>query len=260
MDLLRGLPEPERATSGQGCIMVKHAAWIALALGIAALASCGNSDRLCDVEPDYPDIPGLVVFYQFHGNRRNAVADAHHGSEGGVVEYIPDHRGIANSAVSVDGDTIRIADHPDLDITGAITIAAWVKPEVSGNHFAAIADKFYLRAYSFGLDGAARPDTVSVIAFIAGQPFASKEVVPFAMGTWTHIAFTYDEQLEEGKFYVNGLPAGSMSHDPRIGRSSQDLQIGVTMFDYAYSGAIDQLAIFDRALTAAEVHSLYAFE
>jgi hypothetical protein len=240
--------------------MVKHPAWIALALVMAAFAACANSDRLCDVEPDYPDISGLVVFYQFDGNLRNAVADIHHGSEGGAVQYVPDHRGIANSAVSVDGDTIRIADHPDLDITGAITIAAWVKPEVSERHFVAVADKFFLRAYSFGLDGAAGRDTVSVIAFIAGQPFSSDRVVPFATGTWTHIAFTYDEGLEEGKFYVNGLPAGSVFHRVRIGRNTMDLQIGVTMFDYAYRGAIDQLAIFDRALTAAEVHCLYAFE
>lgn len=99
-----------------------------------------------------------------------------------------------------------------------------------------------------------------MIAFIAGQPFASHEVVPVATGTWTHIAFTYDEELGEGKFYVNGLPAGSMLHDPRIGQTSVDLQIGVTMFDYAYRGAIDQLAIFDRALTATEVRCLYTFE
>jgi hypothetical protein len=240
--------------------MLKRSAWIVVAFVMAALVTRCDSDRLCGPETDYPDIPGLVVFYQFDGNLMNAVADVHHGSAGGTVYYGPDHRGIVNSAVSVDGDTIRVADHPDLDITGAITIAAWVRPRVSADSYVAVADKFLLRAYSFGLAGTIRPDTVCVIGVIAGQPFASQPVVPVGTGIWTHIAFTYEEEFGEGKFYVNGLPAGSDSHKRRIGQTTQDLLIGAPTFAGAYRGAIDQLAIFDRALTATEVRCLYAFE
>ncbi|MFZ1947798.1 MAG: LamG domain-containing protein [bacterium] len=227
---------------------------------MVALAACCNSERICDIGEDYPDIPGLVVFYEFDGNLMNAVADIHHGSEASGVQYVPDHRGVANSAVAVDGDTIRVADHPDLDITGAITIAAWVFPQLSDPGFVPVADKFLLTAYSFGLAGATRPDTVCVMGIIAGQPFASHAAVPSGRGIWSHIAFSYDEATGEGKFYVNGLPAGSMSYKRRIGQTSEDLRIGSAMFDDGFRGAIDKLAIFNRTLTAAEVRCLYAFE
>jgi hypothetical protein len=233
---------------------------MACALVLASASGCGNSDGDGNGQLAYPDIPGLVVFYKFDGDLSNAVADIHHGIEGGTVEYVADHRGTANSAVSVDGDTIRVADHADLDITGAITIAAWVKPEVSNHAFAAVVDKDYLSAYSFGVHGGVGPDTVRVIAFILDQLFESDEVVPFATGTWSHIAFTYDEAVGEGKFYVNGAFAGSTAHDVAIGASDAELRIGVSTYGDTYSGAIDQLAIFERALTAPEVHSLYAFE
>jgi hypothetical protein len=239
---------------------MRRLAWIAWGLLALAVIGCGGSDGDGNGGPEYPDIPGLVVFYRFEGNLENSVADLHHGVPDGTVAYVADHRGTANSALSADGDPVRVADHADLDITGAITLAAWIRPDISDQAFASIVDKDYFTGYSFGMNGGVAADTVNLTAWVSGSWFASDDVVPFATGAWSHVAFTYDEETGEGKFYVNGEYAGGTPHDVAIGVNDVDLHIGVAYHGDTYRGAIDELAIFNRALTAAEVNQLFEFE
>jgi hypothetical protein len=235
--------------------------WITCGLMLFAVAGCDNSDNDGKEEPGYPDIPGLVVFYDFNGNLDNAVADIHHGVKASAVEYVADRWANSTSAVLADGEPIVVADHADLDITGGITLAAWVRPEPADQAYSAVVDKDYLTAYSLGMyGGIASPDTVHLTAYIADQSFGSSEVVPLGTGVWSHVVFTYDEESGEGKFYVNGVLAGSSTRDVAIGTNDVDVYIGKAYHGDTYLGGIDQVAIFNRALTAEEVNDLLAFE
>jgi len=235
--------------------------WIACGLILSAAAGCGSDgDADGDGAVQYPDIPGLVAFYRFDGDLNNAVSDIHHGTASGTAVYVADHRGTANSAVQVDSDTIKVADHAELDITEALTISAWVKPGLTVYAFATLVDKAYLSAYSFGMGGASAPDTVSLEAFLAYQGFLSDEVVPIGTGAWSHVAFTYDAGTGEGKFYLNGALVGGESHGVAMTGTDSELRIGTSIYADKYKGAIDQLALFNRALTAGEVTELYTFE
>ena len=232
------------------------------ALVVLGMVGCSSDTSPAgQTRPEYPDIPGLVVFYNFDGDLENSVSDLHHGTMGGEAVYIPDHNGTAASAVLVTGDTILVADHPDLDITGSLTLAAWLRPEPSPYAFAAAVDKdYYTAAYSFGIHGAAAADTVTLMVFLVGQGFWSDEVVPTGTCTWSHVAFTYEAPTGKGKFYFNGAPAGSTVHEVEMTASGEDLRIGTSKYRDKYEGAIDQLAIFNRALTPAEVTELFTFD
>lgn len=211
-------------------------------------------------EAEYPDIPGLVVFYNFDGDLENSVSNLHNGTMAGEPVYIPDHLGTAASAVDVATDTILVADHADLEITGSLTVAAWLKPGLSPYAFAAVVDKdYYTAAYSFGIQGADDADTVRMEAFLVDEGFWSDEIVPVGTDEWSHVAFTFEVTSGKGKFYFNGAPAGSTMREVTMTASEEDLRIGTSKYRDKYEGAVDQLAIFNRALTPEEVNELFTF-
>jgi hypothetical protein len=225
------------------------------------MVGCSSDTSPDDTEQaEYPDIAGLVVFYDFDGDLNNAVSDLHHGTTAGEIVYVADHMGSAASAVAVANDTIHVADHPDLDITGSLTLAAWLNPDPSPYAYAAFVDKdYFLTSYSFGIHGASGADTVTMVAFLVDEHFWSDEVVPVGTGEWSHVAFTYSAASGKGKFYFNGAPAGSTVHQVAMTASGEDLRIGTSKYRDKYRGAIDQLAIFNRALTPEEVNELFTF-
>ena len=233
-----------------------------LTMGLLLIVTACGSSTGPDGPPvgHYPDMPGLVVFYNFDGDLRNAVSNRHHGAALGEITYVADHRGSANSAVYTIGDTIRVADHSELDITGAISVAAWVRPLLTSSGLAAVVDKGYLEAYAFGTGGANEPDTVPMHAVIAYRGLSTDPIVPIGTGEWSHIAFTFDGASGEAKFYLNGAFAGVDTSSVTLGANDGDLLIGRSRYHDRYTGAIDQLAVFRRVLTPEEVADLFAFE
>lgn len=233
-----------------GCVLI--------VLGVVGCSSDTSPDTREQAE--YPDIPGLVAFYDFDGDLTNSISELHNGTTAGEIAYVHDRMGTAASAVTVTNDTIHVADHPDLDITGSLTLAAWLNPDPSPYAYACFVDKdYYLAAYSLGIHGASGADTVTMVAFLLDEHFWSDEVVPVGTGEWSHVAFTYSAPTGKGKFYFNGAPAGSTVHEVTMTASGEDLRIGTSMYRDKYKGAIDQLAIFDRALTPEEVDELFNF-
>jgi hypothetical protein len=84
------------------------------------------------------------------------------------------------------------------------------------------------------------------------------EKPPFEKGKWTHVAFTltqFNSGKPEGvaKLYLDGRPAGQLS--PRNQLFTWDVEKSAIMLGLGYIGSMDDLAIFDRSLTAEEIAS-----
>lgn len=76
------------------------------------------------------------------------------------------------------------------------------------------------------------------------------------VGVWTHLAGSYDPATQELRFYVNGSLQGT-STVPGGWKSAGDFQIGRGLWagehrSY-FHGSIDEVAVWQRELTAAEV-------
>jgi hypothetical protein len=67
------------------------------------------------------------------------------------------------------------------------------------------------------------------------------------------------EETDRYRFYHNGALIDSGLHLGTIGTSDEDLRIGRAFAGDGYKGKIDEVAIFDRALTASEIHEFYLF-
>ena len=76
------------------------------------------------------------------------------------------------------------------------------------------------------------------------------------VGAWTHVAGTYDGTT--AKIYINGVQDASQAYSSPISTDDNPLHIGLYGSPAVYfNGLIDELEIFDRALTPEEVGSIY---
>jgi hypothetical protein len=87
--------------------------------------------------------------------------------------------------------------------------------------------------------------------------FASVIAGSVPLGQWSHLACTYDRQ--NLRLYVNGIQVGStVATQPIPGPTLNNLYIGAEEFSYDknFFGLIDEVAIYNRALSAAEIQAI----
>lgn len=95
---------------------------------------------------------------------------------------------------------------------------------------------------------------------LAEKPLIRVERPPFRRDNWVHVAFTW-EKFNTGKadgvvsLYLDGQPKGQMS--PRQQTYTWEKGKSLIMLGFSYTGWLDDLAIFDRALSASEVKTLH---
>jgi hypothetical protein len=91
------------------------------------------------------------------------------------------------------------------------------------------------------------------------RPLVSVERPPFAASRWTHVAFTF-ERFNTGRpdgvarLFLDGVPAGALS--PREQTFTWDQDAVVIALGLGYIGLLDELTVFDRALSDEEIRSL----
>ncbi len=83
----------------------------------------------------------------------------------------------------------------------------------------------------------------------------------FGRDRWTHVAFTFENFNSGGDdgvatLYIDGQPRGSLQG--RRQTFTWDPAKAAIMLGLSYVGLMDDLAIFDRALTAEEIKQLYS--
>jgi hypothetical protein len=95
------------------------------------------------------------------------------------------------------------------------------------------------------------------------KPLVGIEQLPFGRGKWTHIVFTFD-RFNTGRpdgvvrLYLDGKLQGALS--PRQQTFTWDPENNAIALGQGYIGLLDELSIFDRGLSDAEVRSLYGLE
>jgi hypothetical protein len=93
------------------------------------------------------------------------------------------------------------------------------------------------------------------------RPLISVEKPPFTRGKWVHVVFTYERFNTGGadgvvRLYLDGIRQGSLS--PRQQTFTWDVQNATIALGLSYIGMIDELSIFDRALSEEEIRTLHS--
>jgi hypothetical protein len=94
------------------------------------------------------------------------------------------------------------------------------------------------------------------------QSFSLNEAIPVGEDSWVHFVCCFNDTTDVTTFYIDGAHAftDTAVAPVTLGVTELDLRIGCSLYGDAFKGALDQLAIFDRELTADEVEELYEFD
>lgn len=212
-----------------------------------------------NVPPPAPGTPGLtgVGYWALDENSGTTARDDAADNDGTLTNgptWVPGHAG---SALQFNGGNQYVdVGRTVLDTTGNYTASAWVKLDDASGAFQTVVSQdaasnsaFYLQ-YS-GSDRRFAFSFAGVRALAPSTPVA---------GQWYHLTGVRERVSGELRLYVDGQLAGTAS--ACLGEASTGpLVIGRGRFggnpvDY-WGGAIDQVHVYDRALSGAEVKELY---
>lgn len=149
---------------------------------------------------------------------------------------------------------MTVADANVLDLTTGMTMEAWVRPTAVGSLWRTVMLKEQPGNLIYALyagNGAGRP--ASHVFTTSDRGLNGTTATP--LNAWTHLASTYDGVTH--RLYVNGVQAATSALTGSIRASTGVLRIGGNGIwnDEWFAGLIDEVRLYNRALTAAEIQA-----
>ena len=176
-----------------------------------------------------------------------------HGTVQGTVAWGP---GRSGSGLVLDGSGgyVQVPEAASLDLSGPMTVAAWVRPQV-------LATQYLVKKATQSRDGFELSLSSSGRGFFRANEVASGNLYRVdatsvhPLGTWVHLAGTYDGTTM--RFYVDGVLQGSVAGPSAVATNGLALGIGAEPGGYRkFRGGLDEVRVYDRALTAQEISAL----
>ena len=204
-----------------------------------------------------PPALGLVAAYSFDETSGSGTTDASClGNLGTLSGAARTASGRYGRALTFDGanDQVAVPDSASLDLTAAMTLEAWVRPSATSAGWRTVVLKEQPGDLVYGLYAAGTGFRPSGHVFVAGNDtrVAGPTVLP--ANTWSHLATTYDGSSL--RLYVNGDLAETLAVAGPMAISSGLLRIGGnTVWDEWFEGSIDEVRVYDRALTGAQIRA-----
>ncbi len=214
------------------------------------------------------DDPYLVGWWTFdEGSGTVAKDSSGKGKEATLVGGPTWTKGkVGSGALSFDAvdDIVEVPEVPAFDLSEALTITAWIKVNTFSTHYfildkspSGTAPDNYPGNYEF------RTEPAGFLEF--GHQWSQgtdytfyKSTTNVTAGRWTHVAVTVVKGGQI-KFYVDGAPAGEATQTtnwPVL--NDEPLRIGGRKDKYSfYNGCIDDVRLYNRALTAGQVKTVF---
>ena len=197
----------------------------------------------------------LVGHWRFdEGSGTTAHDQSGNGNDGTLINDPVWATGIINGALQLDGDDdyVNCGNDPSLNITDAVTLAAWVKLNSVPPAFSVlVAGKFGAYWLEWRENKA-----LSLSIFLNGTYNGSGPTLELADEDWHHIALTYDGTQKKG--YHNLQEVFSEGASGAIDVSAVNFLVGeghpaIDSFNGCPDGIIDDVRVYNQALTQEEI-------
>ncbi|HMO38521.1 MAG TPA: fibronectin type III domain-containing protein [Saprospiraceae bacterium] len=239
---------------------------------VYAFDAAGNNSDFAEITiATEPEIdtgePGLVAWYPFEGNANDATPYANHGAIGGnpVFEPVTNRPNASGTAIKFDGqqDSVLAANAVQL-ISDFATVSFWIR--VDGRNFAD-AEAYIL---SFGhwsqrwkvslpqhlkIVWTTNSKTTQFPNFISDMD--SGDGNELTEGFWWYVTMVHDGVNDI--IYIDGQEVNRKPAPGTLNSTNRPLGMGNNPIEGGqyFIGALDELKIYNKALTAAEIANLY---
>jgi len=199
---------------------------------------------------------GLVASYSFDEGSGTTLADSSgNGNNGTVSGATWTTAGRFRNALVFNGTSSRVTipNSTSLQLTTGMTLEAWVFPTADPTGWRSIVyktiDGYYLML---------NPGPTVGGTWTSGTAWLPTPT-SLALNEWTHLAATFDGTAM--RMYVNGGLVDSQPQTAPLSPTTGTLQIGADGYPGEFfEGRIDDVRIYNRALSASEVRQLYLME
>ena len=222
--------------------------------------------------PSYVPTNGLVGYWPFNGNANDISGNGNNGNVSGTTQLSSDRFLNLNSAYNWDGSNspITVLNNTTQNFSNGVTFSVWINQTgiycnscVATNYVSkgrdinsggiAIGLNHANQKYYFQVTGS--PLSVNPPYSI----FFSNTVISY--NTWTNIVGTYNGSII--KIYINGVLDVTYNYSSIISINNDNIlfgkQKGTSVFadNYNMLGKLDDIGIWNRALTPQEITDLY---
>ena len=209
--------------------------------------------------------PGVPVasYALDEGSGTTATDASGHGLNGTLTNGATWGTGRYGSAVALDGidDLVNLANPSGLQLTGSMTISGWINSAAFPPDDAAVVSKRGSNGYQLDTTIDTGPRVIGFkLTNSSGANMMRYGATAMQLNAWYHIAGVYNATARTMDVYLNG----QLDNDQLVGtvtasqqNSSQNVNVGQRPGggNFAFNGRIDDVRIYSRALTAAEVQT-----
>ena len=197
---------------------------------------------------------GLVAYYPFDGNANDASGNARNGIIEGAVPA-PDRFSTPNTAYSFSGtNSIRLPVNINSDVLPELTISVWVNPGQQGPTH---SDRHMVWSHDNGLyDRSLQIEAGNWSIYTGGSSYWPTGVKA-EPNAWQHVVVVYST-TDVTLFKNNARYSFGSAPIPDNGESF--ISIGKYpsgIYDESFWGAVDDVRIYNRALSESEIQQLY---
>ncbi len=205
---------------------------------------------------------GLVAYYPFNGNANDESGNGNNGTVNGAT-LVSDRYGNLNSAYQFDGISsyISVPNSSSLQISGQITMSVWMKTSYTSNYSGVIFKAepveprhgYFLNVENNYANSEIIYTNGSLLGAVTSTHILTDDL-------WHHVAVTYDGNFI--KIYFDGNLDNQINYTSGMQINNEPLLIGWDQNTYInpnrrFTGIIDDIRIYNRALSNEEIQLLY---
>jgi len=220
--------------------------------------------------PNYIPTDSLVSFYPFNGNANDESLNLNHGIVSGPT-LTSDRNGIPNNAYKFNGQGQFIKTINSLNISGndPRSVSLWFKVTSFGNGWNTLTNfgnpcPDQNTSYTLQVDSVLNPNQQTRVIIKTNGFNDDDYVFPISKQNWYHYVATFKD--DTSKIFINGEFSGFRVIS--INTTLSKLWIGIDstslfcstfhqQYNQAFQGEIDDIGIWNRALSKVEISNLY---
>ena len=214
--------------------------------------------------PSYVPANGLVGWWPFNGNANDESGNGNNGTVNGAT-LTSDRNGVANQAYSFDGVDDYISVNDNLSFHNQIfTITTWINGS-NFNGFNQVLSKNYGASVNESINLVVNNlSTWNVMAQVGGDGYYGTLIQSptiLSQNEWHMLCYIYRGVNEIQELYIDGVNISSNVALSLVQYDNKSLTIASqwenNALQYFLNGSLDDIGIWNRALTDCEIQNLY---